>query len=80
MLGEFVETRCVIGAKEEVLSGVLYKAYKDWAGENNYNALAQRAFTMRMQERPERIGLRKGTSGQRLLTGVALRPNAVVES
>jgi len=51
VLGDFLETCCVLRANASVLATPLYTAYRIWAEDNGERVMSKRSFGMRLSER-----------------------------
>lgn len=52
VIGRFIEERCSIGPELGVSSSALYNFYRIWCAENGEHVLTNKAFSLRLSERP----------------------------
>lgn len=52
VIGRFIEERCEVGPELGVSSSALYNFYRIWCAENGEHVLTNKAFSLRLSERP----------------------------
>ena len=63
-LARFLEERCILQANKQASAGDLYRAYKDWAGDNGEREINSNAFGRRLGERGLSKKLERDASGK----------------
>ncbi|MEN1957223.1 phage/plasmid primase, P4 family [Luteimonas changyuni] len=59
VIGQFIADRCRVGQQFSVSSSALYNFYRLWCAENGEHVLTNKAFSLRVAERPGLVRVRQ---------------------
>jgi P4 family phage/plasmid primase-like protien len=79
IIGEFIQEKCVIGAKHQVLSSILYSIFNGWLLNSGEAQMSQKKFTQQLQTTKSVTISREAGTGKKLLVGINLKRNAEAE-
>ncbi len=79
IIGEFINDKCVLGAKHQILSSVLYSIFSGWLLNSGEPEMKQKRFTQQLQITKGVTTSREAGTGRKLLNGINLRRSAEAE-